>query len=91
MKKFCNKKATHIKEISKFLRRERQTQQEPQLQQLLQTFSLLCYPLIVLSIYTKNQAMKRGFIMAGKKIDYERCARTVLDEFRSAQIGRIML
>lgn len=36
-------------------------------------------------------AMKRGFIMAGKKIDYERCARTVLDEFRSAQIGRITL
>ena len=36
-------------------------------------------------------ALKRGFIMAGKKIDYERCARTVLDEFRSAKIGRITL
>lgn len=36
-------------------------------------------------------AIKRGFIMAGKKIDYERCARTILDEFRSAKIGRITL
>ncbi|MGI6722363.1 MAG: ribosome biogenesis GTPase YlqF [Anaerovoracaceae bacterium] len=36
-------------------------------------------------------ALKRGFVMAGKKIDYERCARTVLDEFRAAKIGRITL
>lgn len=36
-------------------------------------------------------AMKRGFIMAGKKIDYERCGRTVLDEFRSGAIGHITL
>ena len=35
--------------------------------------------------------MKRGFIMAGKRIDYERCARTVLDEFRSGMIGLISL
>ncbi len=36
-------------------------------------------------------AVKRGFIMSGKRIDYERTARTVLDEFRSATIGRITL
>ena len=34
---------------------------------------------------------KRGFIMSGKRIDYERTAKTVLDEFRSAAIGRITL
>lgn len=34
---------------------------------------------------------KRGFILPGKRIDYDRCARTVLDEFRSAKIGRITL
>lgn len=36
-------------------------------------------------------ARKRGFILPGKKIDYERCARTVLDEFRSGKIGSITL
>jgi ribosome biogenesis GTPase A len=36
-------------------------------------------------------AQKRGFIMAGKRIDYERTARTVLDEFRAGRIGRITL
>ena len=36
-------------------------------------------------------AQKRGFIMSGKRIDYERCARTVLDEFRAGKIGRITL
>ena len=36
-------------------------------------------------------AANRGFIMSGKRIDYERTARTVLDEFRSAAIGRISL
>ena len=30
-------------------------------------------------------AMKRGFILPGKRIDYERCAKTVLDEFRSGK------
>jgi ribosome biogenesis GTPase A len=33
----------------------------------------------------------RGFILPGKRVDYERTARTVLDEFRSGQIGRITL
>ena len=36
-------------------------------------------------------ALKRGFIMPGKRIDYDRCARTVLDEFRAGKIGRITL
>lgn len=36
-------------------------------------------------------ALKRGFILPGKKIDYERCARAVLDEFRSGKIGNITL
>jgi ribosome biogenesis GTPase A len=36
-------------------------------------------------------ARKRGFILPGKRIDYERTARTVLDEFRSGKLGRITL
>lgn len=36
-------------------------------------------------------AQKRGFIMSGKRIDYERTGRTVLDEFRSGTIGKITL
>lgn len=36
-------------------------------------------------------AAKRGFILQGKRIDYVRCARTVLDEFRSGKIGNITL
>lgn len=36
-------------------------------------------------------AKARGFLLPGKRIDYERCARTVLDEFRSGKIGRITL
>lgn len=36
-------------------------------------------------------AKKRGFILPGKRIDYERCGRTVLDEFRSGKIGNITL
>lgn len=36
-------------------------------------------------------ASKRGFILSGKRIDYERTARTVLDEFRSGTIGKISL
>ena len=36
-------------------------------------------------------ARNRGFIMPGKRIDYERCSRTVLDEFRSGKIGRITI
>ena len=36
-------------------------------------------------------AEKRGFILPGKKIDYERTGRTVLDEFRAGAIGKITL
>lgn len=36
-------------------------------------------------------AEKRGFILPGKKIDYERTGRTLLDEFRAGIIGKITL
>ena len=36
-------------------------------------------------------AKKRGFLLGGGRFDYERTANTVLDEFRSATIGRITL
>lgn len=36
-------------------------------------------------------AVKRGWILSGKRIDYERCGRTILDEFRAGLIGRITL
>ena len=36
-------------------------------------------------------ALKRGFILQGKRIDYERTARTVIDEFRAGKIGKITL
>lgn len=39
----------------------------------------------------ENIAAKRGFLLQGKRIDYDRCGRTVLDEFRSGKIGRITL
>ena len=38
-----------------------------------------------------NIALKRGFILSGKRIDYERTGRIVLDEFRGGVIGRITL
>lgn len=36
-------------------------------------------------------AQKRGFVKKGGVIDYERTARTVLDEFRSGKIGKITI
>lgn len=36
-------------------------------------------------------AMKRGCILPGKRIDYERIANVLLDEFRAGKIGRITL
>ena len=36
-------------------------------------------------------ARKRGFVLSGGRIDYERCAKTVLGEFRDGTIGRITL
>ncbi|MDO4176471.1 MAG: ribosome biogenesis GTPase YlqF [Bacillota bacterium] len=38
-----------------------------------------------------QMAIKRGCILPGKRVDYERIGRLVLDEFRSATIGRITL
>ncbi len=38
-----------------------------------------------------KMAMKRGCILPGKRIDYERIGKLVLDEFRSAKIGKITL
>lgn len=36
-------------------------------------------------------ARKRGAIKRGNEIDYDRCAKIVLDDFRSGKIGRITL
>ena len=36
-------------------------------------------------------ALKRGFIQPGKRIDYERTGRAILDEFRAGIIGNITL
>lgn len=36
-------------------------------------------------------AARRGFILAGKRTDYGRCAKALLDDFRSSAIGRITL
>ena len=38
-----------------------------------------------------NISRKRGFILPGKRIDYERCGKTLLDEFRGGVIGNITL
>lgn len=39
----------------------------------------------------ENMALRRGCILPGKRIDYERIGKLVLDEFRSGKIGRITL
>lgn len=39
----------------------------------------------------ENMALKRGCILPGKRIDYERIAKLILDEFRGGKIGRITL
>jgi ribosome biogenesis GTPase A len=36
-------------------------------------------------------ALGRGFLLQGGRIDYERTARMILDEFRAGKIGRITL
>jgi ribosome biogenesis GTPase A len=36
-------------------------------------------------------AVNRGFLLSGRRADYERAARTLLDEFRAGRIGRITL
>ena len=61
------------------------------------------YPELIMSRYKLDEidedaltnmeaiALKRGFIMPGKRIDYERTAKTFLDEFRAGTIGNITL
>ncbi len=39
----------------------------------------------------ESAARKRGFLLPGAEPDIERCARTVLDEFRAGRLGRITL
>ncbi len=36
-------------------------------------------------------SLKRGYILPGKRIDYERAGKAIIDEFRSGKIGRITL
>lgn len=36
-------------------------------------------------------AVKRGFLLRGGEIDYERCSKAILDDFRKGKIGRITL
>ena len=36
-------------------------------------------------------ARKRGYVLPGKRIDYERAARAMLDDFRGGKLGRITL
>ncbi len=71
----------------------------------LELIKLLCsrYPNLLMERYKMTElpetaletmeaiAVKRGFLLPGKKIDYTRCAKTVLDEFRAGLIGRITL
>lgn len=35
--------------------------------------------------------IKRGFILSGDRIDYERAARTIMDEYRTGKIGNISI
>ena len=34
---------------------------------------------------------RRGYILPGKRIDYDRAGKAILDEFRNGKIGRITL
>lgn len=36
-------------------------------------------------------ALKRGFLLRGGEVDYERCAKAIVDDFRKGKIGRITL
>ncbi len=35
--------------------------------------------------------VRRGFLMRGREFDYERCAKAIIDDFRSGRIGKIIL
>ncbi len=39
----------------------------------------------------ENIAVKRGFLLRGGEIDYERCAKAILDDFRKGKLGKITL
>ena len=39
----------------------------------------------------ENIAHRRGFLLPGKKVDYERTGRMLLDEFRDGKLGRLTL
>ena len=41
--------------------------------------------------YVSKTMKKRGMMLSGGEINYERAAITVIDEFRSGKIGRITL
>lgn len=36
-------------------------------------------------------ALKRGFLLRGGDVDYERCSKAILDDFRKGKIGKITL
>lgn len=58
----------------------------PQL--LLERYGVECRGKEMLDVY-EEIALKRGFKLRGDNIDYERCARTILDEFKNGVIGRL--
>jgi ribosome biogenesis GTPase A len=36
-------------------------------------------------------AMSRGYKMRGAEVDYDRTARTIIDDFRKGRLGKIIL
>ncbi len=49
------------------------------------------FPISPVLLLLNDICRKRGWILPGKKLDYERAGRTILDEFRSGLIGHITL
>ncbi len=64
--------------------------QEDYPQLLAQRYKLEAVPEMPLDTM-EAMALKRGCILPGKKIDYDRIAKVVLDEFRGGMIGKITL
>lgn len=44
----------------------------------------------IIDIYN-DIALSRGFVMKNKEIDYDRCAKAILTDFRSGKLGNIIL
>lgn len=44
-----------------------------------------------INVIFSDIATKRGFLLRGGEIDYERCAKAILDDFRKGKIGKITL